>query len=152
MAKLEISGLDEVLDRMRAFPQRANRMIGTALEAALLVIWSNVPAYPPQPETDYIRTGTLGRSLGSGESGGQAGGQPEIYEVRAEMSGYYQASFGTRLEYAPHVIGDSTTQQARHLGYWWTLPQTVAQASLEGIKKVFQVLKEEMVLFLEGRR
>jgi hypothetical protein len=86
----------------------------------LAVLWENVPAYPPAPNQRAAerRTGELGRSLGSDESGG-AFNEPSIYEVRSLGAAGAEGVFGTNLEYAPYVIGDAT--QAKQNRHWWKM-------------------------------
>lgn len=147
---IEVNGLDEVIERMRAYPEKLKRVLAQTLEAILLFIWSKVPPYPaPPPASTYVRTGTLGRSLGSGMGGGQGGGQPDIYETR-EDGGYMSARFGTRLGYAPYVVGDSIEEQARHMRHWWTIPQTLKWIALEGATKLMQTAVDQMAAWLKG--
>lgn len=150
--KLDVEGLDEVIARMRAFPRQLKRAIHTTLEAALLVVWENVPPYPPAPpDSPYVRTGTLGRSLGSGEGGGRSASQPDIYEIRTEGD-FEVGEFGTRLEYAPYVIGDRDEDQIEPFrSYWWTLPQTVANAARAKVTKLFQDMAQELADWLSRK-
>lgn len=145
---IEIHGLDELIARMRAFPTQLKESMEATMQAALLVLWENVPPYPPPPGTStYVRTGTLGRTLGSGEGGGKASGTPDVYEVR-ELGGGYVGRFGTNLEYGPYVIGD--TEQARHMQHWWKIG-SIAGKSEEEIRSLFNVLAEKLAQFLEGK-
>src|SRR5689334_22027280 len=103
-------GLTELIARMQAYPEKLAQAMRTTMDASLLVLWESVPPYPPQPDNSaYERTGTLGRTLGSGSGGGAGSTEPEIYEVKAVGSaGGYEGHFGTNLDYAPYVIGDDT--------------------------------------------
>jgi hypothetical protein len=145
---IEIRGLDELMQRMRQFPQKLNASIKTTMQAALLTLWENVPPYPPPPDdSTYVRTGTLGRTLGSAEGGGKGSGQPDVYEVR-ELGAAWEGRFGTNLEYAPYVIGDDT--QAKHMGHWWKI-SVIKERAEEKINRLFEILGEKLAEFLEGK-
>ena len=147
---ITVKGLDELLAKMRAFPDKLNAAIKSKMDDALLVLWENVPAYPPEPEdSSYTRTGTLGRTLGSSEGGGKGGAYPDIYEVHplGSASGY-EGRFGTNLDYAPSVV-DPEEQAAVHRGRWWTMT-TIAEKAHDKIVAVFQGLADELRKFLEG--
>jgi hypothetical protein len=143
---ITVEGLDPIISRFKEHPRKVNKALRTTMEAALLTLWENVPPYPPQPDTDYARTGTLGRTLGVGQGGGLEG-FPDIYEVK-QHSSFWEASFGTRLEYAPYVIGDPQNEQASHMSYWWTLPVTVVNRSLAKIQRLFIVMTAELARWL----
>lgn len=142
---LKVEGLEEIHARFRAYPKQYTDGSKKAMEAALLVIQGNVPGYPAKPpKSKYVRTGTLGRTLG-------AGGKPDIRKV-VGMGGFIVGEFGTRLKYARYVVGDANTEQAwMHSGRWWTLPQTVFEKSQEGIEKVFTILVEELAKWLDRK-
>jgi hypothetical protein len=145
---IEIRGLDELIQRMRAYPQKLTASLRVTMQAALLALWENVPAYPPPPDdSTYVRTGTLGRTLGSGEGGGKGGGQPSIYEAR-ELGSGFEGHFGTNLEYAPYVIGDDT--QAKNMSHWWKI-SVVAERAKDKIDSLFKTLGDKLAAFLEGR-
>lgn len=146
---ITIRGLDEVIQRMEQYPDELHKGMEAAMDATMLVLWENVPPYPPPPDnSSYRRTGTLGRTLGSSMSGGKSGGEPDIYEVRPIGSGF-EGRFGTRLEYAPYVIGDDT--QAWMHYQWWTI-STVAIRATAKITKLWQLLGEKMARFLDGKK
>lgn len=145
---IEVKGLDELIARMKAYPAELKRSLGITVTSALIVLWENVPPYPaPPPDSTYERTGTLGRSLGSGEGGGSLG-DPEVFSVRALGSGF-EGKFGTNLDYAPYVIGDGTQAQA-HQGRWYTI-RTISEKSAEKITRLFDTLGEKLAKFLEGK-
>jgi hypothetical protein len=147
---IEIRGLEEITRKMERFPGKFLRMARTTMEAALLFIWSKVPSYPAPPAgSDYVRTGQLGRSLGSSAGGGQTG-EPDIYEVKSD-GGYTSARFGTNLEYAQYVIGDREMEQASHMSHWWTIPQTLRNITTMGIEKLFKAMAEEITAWLNAK-
>lgn len=138
---VEIKGLDEIQRRMQNSPQVFDRALRRTMDAALLIVWEKIPGYPPQPEgSAYVRTGTLGRSIGVGKQS-----KPDIYEVKKD--GMYQAGrIGTRLKYAPYVIGERT--QARWMRHWWTLDGTVLQSALPKIQEAFQVMARALADYI----
>ena len=147
--RIEIEGLDEIRSRFANFPRTFRRIVKETMQASLLKIWQNIPPYPPTlPNQRYIRTGTLGRSLGSGEGGGRQQGKPDIYEV-TQNSRYTSGSFGTRLGYAPEVIGER--QRPIHQGRWYTLKGSVLKAVLPKIEKLWQSAADRMAKWLDGR-
>ena len=147
---VEVEGMDELQARLSAFPGVYEKVEQKTLIAAVLTLHENVPPYPPQPiGAKYRRTGTLGRTLGSSAMGG-AGGTPDVLEIRVG-SGGSQARFGTRLKYAPHVIGWRATQQAEYFKqYWWSMDKILGK-SVGKIRRLFQIMAEELAAFLEGR-
>jgi hypothetical protein len=144
---IEVRGLSELITRMRAYPQQLSASLKATMDAAMLTVHENVPPYPAPPsDSTYVRTGTLGRTLGSGVGGGKSGA-PDIYEVRPMGSGF-EGHFGTNLDYAPHVIGDDT--QAWMHYRWWQM-RTVADKAKVKIDRLFGMLAEKLAKFLEGR-
>ena len=139
-------GLEEVIDRMQAYPDKLRAVLEQTMRAVLLFIQGKVPSYPQQPaDSEYIRKGSagIGGSLG-------AGGQAEIFEV-VDNGGFVEGRFGTRIEYAPHVIGDPFEEQARHMRHWWTLPKTVVAIAESGVQKLFQGAIDEVAAWLKGK-
>ena len=146
--EIQAPALEKVYERMQKYPEKLDAGMREAMGATLLVMWENVPPYPPEPETsDYTRTGTLGRTLGAGVTGGKAGGKPEIYETKS-IGGGVEGRFGTRLNYAPYVIGDGT--QAKHMAHWWTLSVAVEKAQ-DKITRVWNALGRAMAKWMEGQ-
>jgi hypothetical protein len=144
---IEQHGLDQLIRRMQAYPEKLKSVIFVTMDATLLTLWESVPPYPPKPSnSSYTRTGTLGRSLGSGEGGGQGSGTPSIFESK-ELGGFgYQGRFGTNLNYAEYVIGDDT--QASQNSHWWVM-KTVASRAKEKIDRLWKNLASQMAEFLE---
>ena len=145
MASLvEVKGLDELIAKMKAYPGELRKSLHLTVTSALIVLWENVPAYPPPPEdSTYKRTGTLGKSLGSGLSGG-AVGEPDVFTVKSLGSGF-EGKFGSNLSYASYVIGE---QQSPRMSHWWTI-KTVAEKSADKITRLFEKLAQQMADFLE---
>lgn len=143
---IEVRGLDEVMSRMEKYPDQLRQVQQVGVDATMLTLNESVPSYPPQPGSGsaYDRTGTLGRSLGSGEGGGAAG-QADIFEVHALGDGF-EGRFGTALDYAPNVIGDE--DQAAHMGYWWQM-KDVAERAAGKIERIWQDIGEKLAAFLE---
>jgi hypothetical protein len=153
---IKVEGLEELSPRFTAFPKNYIAGVKKTMELVLLFIWSKVPGYPPIEPNSYERTETLGRTLGVSPSGSKAG-QPSIYKTESG-GGWQSASFGMNLDYAKYVIGDSDTEQAymHKPGYkgrqgWWTIPQTVLEASLDGIQELFDKLVDELAAFLDRK-
>ena len=127
--------------RMMRYPDEMRREMDKTMKQSLAHVQGSVPSYPSPPSgSSYIRTGTLGRSIG-------IGGKAEIYEVKAFGRGY-EARLGTRLSYARYVIGGQT-QAWMHKGRWWTT-KTVADKAKPGIMRLFDALSRRLVAFLEG--
>lgn len=144
-----IRGLDEIIERLRRKDEKVKQGTKVAMDASLLVLWQNVPPYPNKPEdSNYDRTGTLGRTLGSGEGGGQSALNPTIYEVREMGEANYEGHFGTDLNYAPSVIGDED-QAWMHRGRWWQM-HDIREKAQERIEKIFQMLGDKVKSFIEG--
>jgi hypothetical protein len=146
---IEVRGLDELHARFRQFPQKWSKALGKTLQASLLILQGSVPKYPrPPADSTYRRTGMLGRSLGSAVGGGKVG-RPDIFEVR-KMGGFQEGRFGSRLKYAPYVVGEQ--QAAVHQGRWWTVPKTVVQRAVPKIDRAFVKLAEALAKYLDKGR
>lgn len=150
MIKIEISGVAELRKRFGAFKPTFDRELKNTVQASLLTFWENTPPYPPPPkDSTYIRTGYLGRSLGSDIKGGKSGGHPDIYEVR-QNGGYFEGTFGTRNKYAPYVIDDKK-QAWMHRGRWWVIGD-IAKRSAKKIDTLFRDFAQDMAEWLDGKR
>lgn len=144
--RLEIDGIEPLRERMKAFPRKFNALIIETLKTALIDLQGSVPPYPAQKEDSaYRRTGTLGRTLGASQYG-KPEGKPDIFEIRQEGDKKFTGYFGTRLGYAPHVIGFKT-QSGVHKGRWWTI-MTVAKRAAPKIQKRFQAMAERLAKWL----
>lgn len=137
----------DLFSRFERYPKELEKEIKTTMEASLLHVWGSVPAYPPQRiGSSYHRTGTLGRTLGTSE-GGTKSNKPEIYTIKAIGSSKYEARFGTRLHYAPQVIGTETQKPLFKQLKWWTM-RDVKNKAEPGIIKLFGAMTERLVKFL----
>jgi len=145
---VEIRGLDEFIALMRQFPRKLSQISEIGMRATLLALWENVPPYPPPPtDSTYRRTGTLGRTLGSSETGGTSAGQPDIYQVKKLGSGMVEGRFGTKLDYAPHVIGEDPAWMHYR---WWKLTAIIPKAQ-DKINKIWQGIAQKMADFLNSK-
>ena len=67
--EIKITGLDKIYLLFADMPNKMRKFLRTGMEQSLLVLHENVPPYPPNPvSSKYIRTGILGKSLGSSEA------------------------------------------------------------------------------------
>lgn len=147
--RVEVTGLKELLERFRRFPQKYNKVVGITLVAALTALWEKVPSYPVGPAgvNTSKRTGTLGRSMGASMSGAKQG-KPQIFTVKQGQGRVRSAEFGTRVGYAPRVIGDGT-QENPWASYWWTM-RTIAERAQAKITQLFEALARKLARYLEG--
>lgn len=150
---VKIEGLTENIQKMSAFPRELEASTRITMNASLTVIHENVPPYPTRP-SDYVRTGTLGRSLGSSMTGGK-GGYPDIYETKI-MGSESTGRFGTRLEYAGYVIGPDNgaigeRQAWMHKGIWWQM-KTIKEASQTKIVGLWKIMSDKLAVFLKGKQ
>jgi len=146
---VEQRGMKEILTAMQHFPKELKKVSQIGMNASMLVLWENVPSYPSQPEgSTYDRTGTLGRTLGSSESGGKGGGKPDVYTVKSlgAMSGY-EGNFGTNLNYAEYVIGEGQAKQNAH---WWHLTDIIPKAEPK-ITKIWEGIMQKLAAFLNAK-
>lgn len=131
--EIKITGLDKIYLLFADMPNKMRKFLRTGMEQSLLVLHENVPPYPPAPATSsYIRTGMLGKSLGSSEAGGKAG-TPTVYSIKSNDVQTI-GQFGTQLSYAKYVI-DPDRQAYMHKGRWWTMNTIKVKSE----KKVIQV-------------
>lgn len=131
----------DLVPRMRRYPEKLQSEMERTMKQSLAHLQGSVPEYPAaDPSSSYVRTGTLGRSIG-------LGGRADIYQIDA-IGGGYEAKFGTRLSYAPYVI-DADRQARMHSGRWWTLQSVLGRAQ-PGIMRLFEAMTRRMVEFLGG--
>lgn len=145
--EIELRGLAEIERRFEKYPQVYKKAVQAWLDFVLLTLSEKVPPYPPKPASStYVRTGTLGRSLGSGESGGRLG-QAEISTTKI-TPGFAEARWGTKVSYAPDVI--DPRRQLSHMRHWWTT-NDVVKRSEKKIVQSFDKVAQKLVKFLEGK-
>lgn len=145
--EITVEGLDELIARMNAFPNELIKVNAVAMSASLNTFWEKVPPYPQQsPGSTYVRTGTLGKSLGSSMSGGASGGKPNIYTIRSLGAGNVEGKFGSRLSYAPAVIGES--QAPAFDGRWWNI-KTIAERATSKIDSIWKAVADKLAAFLD---
>jgi hypothetical protein len=145
---LQVEGLDELREKYKDAPKVFTEGLKAATQDSLLVVWENVPAYPDQwGDSLYVRTGTLGRSLGV-DVGGKPAGTPDIYTVK-EQGSEVIGEFGTRLEYAPYVIGENEQASQMLERDWWTIG-VIARKAQNKIEQVFKNLAERLAKWLDA--
>lgn len=150
-AEVRIEGLEPLRRRFRRFPKVYRREIKATLNASLGVLWEKVPPYPPQPQgSTYERKGAegLGGSLGADMGGGKTEQGPDIFQVKRQGPNMDVGEFGTRMEYAPYVIGDN--RQVSQNEHWWTM-STIADNAKDKILRLFKKSARNLAKFLEGR-
>ena len=131
---INVEGLEQAVNKLKTMPDKLDNAMNSTMNASLMVLWENVPPYPPKPESSsYVRTTMLGKTIGSSQAGGKAG-IPTVYGITGTRSGI-TGSFGTSLNYAKYVI-DPDRQAYMHKGRWWTM-RTIKDKSIEKIKKLW---------------
>ena len=137
----------DLFQRFQRYPQQFNRVMEKSMDASMLHVQSSVPSYPPPREgQSYIRTGTLGRTMGISQQG-QPLGKPSIYKT-SKLGNAYQGEFGTNIHYAPDVIGEGT-QKPLFVSRWWTIG-TVARRAARGILRIHEIAVEELARWIDG--
>lgn len=138
--EIKITGLDKIYLLFADMPNKMRKFLRTGMEQSLLVLHENVPPYPPNPvSSKYIRTGMLGKSLGSSEAGGKVG-TPTVYSVKSNDVQTI-GQFGTQLSYAKYVIDPEEQAYMHKYGFknassfWWTMNTIKVKSE----KKVIQV-------------
>ena len=136
----------DLLERLNGYTPELEKEMQDTMKAALYHVLYSVPSYPAY-ESSYQRTGTLGRTL-------TIVGDPEhVQDVKTIGQGVVEGQFGTRLEYAPHVIGDPSRpkgeRQAKHMRHWWTII-TVKEKAEDGVKKLFEKMADRIAKKLGG--
>jgi len=106
--------------------------IKPAMLKGVLYVHSQVPAYPSaSPESNYTRTGNLGRSVTTMQ-GQVAGALSRVESLGSGAVGF----IGSNMAYAPYVI-DENRQAWMHKGRWWTL-QSVVNKARSGVIKILR--------------
>lgn len=133
---MRIDGLNEMLAKTGRMGESARGAVRRATEKAVLFVHSRVPPYPPPPpESRYVRTGTLGRSITT-----------DVRDVGSATVGV----IGTDVVYAPWVIsakevGGRGPQAWMHRGRWWTLHGVVERAR----DKIVQIYQDALRAWLK---
>ena len=127
--------------RYRKYPKKLSDVMEVTTRFALTKIQSLVKPYPVY-RSSYRRTAQLGRSLGSGV------GKADIQTTKKLGQGRFEGRFGTKLDYAEHVIGE---KQARHMGHWWTI-KNLRDDSEPEVENVFKKAMDKLARWLEGQK
>lgn len=131
--------------RLSGYSRQLDKEAAHTMKQALYHAQGSVPAYPPAvPESRYVRTYTLGRSVGLGGSG-----QAQIFEVKKLGSASYEGRLGTRVIYAQYVIGENQRPLFKGRG-WWTM-KTVAERASKGITRLYEQMLDRLAKWIEGR-
>lgn len=143
---IEIKGLDEILARWDSSQAKFQGTKITTMIESLEAVHAKVPAYPPPPiGSKYHRTEKLGKSVGSGFSGG-AQGQADVNTVKLG-SGYVEGKFGSRLGYSEYVIGEN--QAGMHSSNWWKLLKALEMA-LDKIDALWVSAMDKLAEWMNG--
>lgn len=148
MADIEVVTSPPDLERrLIGYPGKLDAVMRKTMEASLLHIQSEIPAYPDAPPgvNTAGRTGTLGRTLGVSQDGGVLG-KAQIHTVQSIGAASYEGKIGTTLWYSDRVIGNQEEPWSR---YWWRL-KGVAEKAREGVIKLHNVAAEELARFIDG--
>lgn len=145
--EIRVEGLEPILARFTKFKSVMNRELRKTMDLSLNIIHESIPAYPPKkPTTKYIRTGILGKSLGVNQ-GGSPSGKPDIRRITGSGN-YIQGEFGSRLYYAPYVIGEKQARQNKH---WWIFARDVPTRAMGKLTDAWNNLANNLAAFLDGK-
>ncbi len=135
MIDIKIKGLNKLNKKLRRAGNNTKPAIKKATRKAVLYIHSQVPPYPPPlPNSDYRRTGTLGRSITT-----------EVRDIGSQTVGL----IGSAVIYAPDVIsakkvGKRGPQKRIHKGRWYTL-QGVVKKAHKDVLKIYRKMIAELL-------
>ena len=134
----------DLFNRMAKYPDKLKEEMRGTMNQALLHVQGSIPAYPPQnPNSTYARTLTLGRTIG-------LSGKPDVKTIKTSSKGV-EGRIGTRLYYAPFVIGDQTqSKKVKQSADWWTI-STIVERATPGVIKLFDAMSERLVKWLAGK-
>lgn len=128
MISIKIEGLERIGKRLEKIGSIKTELLETT-DRAIKYVHSQVPPYPSMRSGQrYVRTGTLGRSIGT-----------EVRTMGASVVG----TIGTNIVYAPWVIS-SEKQAWMHVGRWWTL-QGIMRKARDGIVKIYEDMLKRLV-------
>lgn len=140
--EIKVEGVKEIQARLTQYPGKFGEVLHETLQTSMTVLDESKPEYPPKPTgSTYVRTGTLGRTLGSGNS------YNGIRTVKPGQGRLMSAEWGSRLKYAPYVIGEKE-QAWMHKGRWWTVA-TVASRAKPKIEALFRQMTEVLAKWLD---
>jgi len=134
MIGIRIEGMEN-LNRRLAKIGSIDKELHETTDRAIKYVHSQVPPYPStRPGQRYVRTGTLGRSIGT-----------EVRSLGTSIVG----AIGTAVVYAPDVISESAVggrgpQSRWHVGRWWTL-QGVMRKARDGVIKIYEDMLRRLV-------
>lgn len=118
--EVEVEGLAAALDRFAQGDQQVGKALVRATRRAVAVLRRKLAKYPEErPESNYRRTGTLGRR----------------WTTRVQFAGDVAGLVGNNVPYAPYVQ-DADRQAQIHRGLWQTA-QEVAQGSEDEVVDIF---------------
>ena len=128
MISIKIEGMDKLRERLEKMGSINDELVETT-DKAIKYVHSTVPPYPPtRPGQRYVRTGTLGRSIGT-----------EVRSLGTSVVGV----IGTAVVYAPTVISEDK-QGSAFVGRWWTL-QGVMRKARDGVMKIYADMLKRLV-------
>ena len=113
-------------------PSNAANIVHTemmrAMGRSMVRLQGGVKKYPPKPpDSRYIRTTTLGKSLTIATDAQAIGSVSAIH-------GGVEGRWGTKVKYAPYVI-DQNKQAWMHKGRWWTLQGEAKRLTPQVVKE-----------------
>lgn len=136
---VKLQGDKELIAKLHKVMKETPKHSEEAMLQSLLYLQSQTPPYPPQrPGNTYRRTGTLGRSVTS-----LAANNPNALTKVKTFTGGVEGLWGTRVKYAPEVIGRDT-QRENTRGYWWTL-EGVAEKAIGGVSLIWEKMLGKLV-------
>lgn len=130
MSDVVVLNVPNVAGALDAYPHIAAPLYERAAEAALLDVVGVVAEYPPKPpQSEYRRTGTLGRQWHVA--------RPEFRSSATEFT----ASLGNMTSYGEFVQGDD--QAWMHRGRWWPVSQMV-KARADRLESFFEAAARQI--------
>lgn len=117
-ATIEIDGLKEATDALAKVDTELPSQIKTAMYEATFPIADATASYPERPETEYVRTGRYGRSVGT------------IIETDGyDIVGIVGASMWDQVPYSIYLRGteDGSYRGAWMHTFWWESLYSIAQ-------------------------
>lgn len=130
--QIKLTGDRHLADKLQKMARQYPELSQKAMRDSLLYLQAHTPGYPPAPpNSSYRRTGTLGRSVTS-----LAANNPDaLTRVEPLGGGNIRGLWGTRVVYAPQVIGRGQ-QRPAFARRWWTL-EDVAEKNRPGVINIW---------------